>query len=118
MRDLILQLSKSSIYSTKPIDDERYQEEGTSKTKRVRCLLKQVDHDTAPHVLSALQQHKAETMSEQDQQSRDDNRVMISRLETIDADTAKGGSTTDSRNEQVDIFAASSTGFRVRNTTC
>lgn len=56
-------------------------------------------------------------MSKQDQQSRDDNRVMISRLETIDADTAKGGSTTDSQNEQVDIFAASSTGFRVRNTT-
>lgn len=36
------------------IDDERYQEEATSKTERVRCLLKQVDHDTAPHVLSAL----------------------------------------------------------------
>ncbi|MCG2921275.1 hypothetical protein KZ305_24475 [Escherichia coli] len=27
------------------IDDERYQKEGTSKAKRVRCLLKQVDRD-------------------------------------------------------------------------
>lgn len=27
------------------IDDKRYQEEGTSKAKRVRCLLKQTDRD-------------------------------------------------------------------------
>lgn len=29
------------------MDDERYQEEGASKTKRVRCLLKQVDREAA-----------------------------------------------------------------------
>lgn len=34
------------------IDDKRYQEEGTSKAKRVRCLLKQTDRETALRVLA------------------------------------------------------------------
>lgn len=36
------------------IDDECYKEEGTSKAKRVRCLLKQVDRETALRVLDTL----------------------------------------------------------------
>lgn len=47
------------------IDDERYQAEGTSKAKRVRCLLKQVDLETALRVLGALWQYKLESMPEQ-----------------------------------------------------
>lgn len=36
------------------IDDEQYKEDGTSKAKRVRCLLKKVDADTALHILDKL----------------------------------------------------------------
>ena len=36
------------------IDDEQYKEDGTSKAKRVRCLLKKVDADTALRVLDRL----------------------------------------------------------------
>lgn len=72
------------------IDDERYQEEGTSKAKRVRCLLKQVDRETALRVLAALWQYKTESMPEQAEQSRNDYLALISRLENTDADTAKG----------------------------
>ena len=52
------------------IDDKRYQEEGTSKAKRVRCLLKQTDRETALRVLGALWQYKTESMPEQAEQSR------------------------------------------------
>lgn len=72
------------------IDDERYQEEGTSKAKRVRCLLKQVDRETALRVLGALWQYKMESMPEQAEQSRNDYLVLISRLENADTETAKG----------------------------
>lgn len=40
------------------IDDECYKEEGTSKAKRVRCLLKQVDRETALRVLDTLWRYK------------------------------------------------------------
>lgn len=72
------------------IDDERYQEEGTSKAKRVRCLLKQVDRETALRVLTALWQHKTESMPKQAEQSRNDWLALISRLESADTDTARG----------------------------
>lgn len=72
------------------IDDERYQEEGTSKAKRVRCLLKQVDRETALRVLDALWRYKMETMPEQAEQSRNDWLALISRLNNADTDTAKG----------------------------
>ena len=72
------------------IDDERYQEEGTSKAKRVRCLLKQVDRETALRVLAALWQYKTESMPEQAELSRNDWIGLISRLENMDADTAGG----------------------------
>lgn len=72
------------------IDDERYQEEGTSKAKRVRGLLKQVDRETALRVLSALWQYKTESMPEQAEESRNDYLALISSLENTDADTAKG----------------------------
>ena len=36
------------------IDNEQYKEDGTSKAKRVRCLLKKVDADTALHILDKL----------------------------------------------------------------
>ena len=36
------------------IDDEQYKEDGTSKAKRVRCLLKKVDADTALRILDRL----------------------------------------------------------------
>ena len=36
------------------IDDEQYQEDGTSKAKRVRCLLKKVDADIALRILDKL----------------------------------------------------------------
>lgn len=72
------------------IDDERYQDEGTSKAKRVRCLLKQVDRETALRVLAALWQHKTEFMPEQAEQSRNDYLALISRLESADTDTARG----------------------------
>ncbi|HBQ7754191.1 TPA: DUF3644 domain-containing protein, partial [Klebsiella pneumoniae] len=54
------------------IDDECYKEEGTSKAKRVRCLLKQVDRETALRVLDTLWRYKMETMPEQAEQSRND----------------------------------------------
>lgn len=72
------------------IDDESYQKEGTSKAKRVRCLLKMVDRETALRVLGALWQYKMESMPEQAEQSRSDFLALISRLENADADTAKG----------------------------
>lgn len=72
------------------IDDERYQAEGTSKAKRVRCLLKQVDRETALRVLDALWRYKTETLPEQAEQSRNDWLTLISRLENTDADTARG----------------------------
>lgn len=72
------------------IDDERYQEDGTSKAKRVRCLLKQVDRETALRVLDALWRYKMESMPEQAEQSRNDWLALISRLENADADTAGG----------------------------
>ncbi len=72
------------------IDDERYQKEGTSKAKRVRCLLKQVDRETALRVLGALWQYKTESMPEQAEQSRNDYLALISRLENADTDEAKG----------------------------
>ncbi|EMM6471999.1 restriction endonuclease [Enterobacter ludwigii] len=72
------------------IDDERYQEEGTSKAKRVRCLLKKVDRETALRVLNALWKHKTESMPELAEQSRNDWLALISRLENTDADTATG----------------------------
>lgn len=72
------------------IDDERYQEEGTSKAKRVRCLLKKVDRETALRVLGALWQYKMESMPEQAEQSRNDYLALISRLENADTDAAKG----------------------------
>lgn len=72
------------------INDERYQEEGTSKAKRVRCLLKKMDRETALRVLDALWRYKMETMPEQAEQSRNDWLALISRLENTDADTAKG----------------------------
>ena len=72
------------------IDDECYQEEGTSKAKRVRCLLKQADRETALRVLGALWQYKTESMPEQAEQSRNDYLALISRLENADTDEAKG----------------------------
>lgn len=72
------------------IDDECYKEEGTSKAKRVRCLLKQVDRETALRVLDTLWRYKMETMPEQAEQSRNDWLALISRLKNTDADTAKG----------------------------
>ena len=72
------------------IDDERYQEEGTSKAKRVRCLLKQADRETALRVLGAVWQYKTESMPEQAEQSRNDYLALISRLENADTDEAKG----------------------------
>lgn len=72
------------------IDDEVYLEDGTSKAKRVRCLLKKSDRDTALRVLNALWQHKTESMPEKAEQSRNDYRALISRLENTDADTATG----------------------------
>lgn len=62
------------------IDDECYKEEGTSKAKRVRCLLKQVDRETALRVLDTLWRYKMETMPEQAEQSRNDWLALISRL--------------------------------------
>nr|ULG12100.1 restriction endonuclease [Serratia entomophila]ULG12386.1 restriction endonuclease [Serratia entomophila]ULG19603.1 restriction endonuclease [Serratia proteamaculans] len=72
------------------IDDERYQEEGTSKAKRVRSLLKQVDRETALRVLSTLWQYKTESLPDQAEQSRNDYLALLSRLENTDADTARG----------------------------
>ncbi|MDU3230030.1 MAG: DUF3644 domain-containing protein, partial [Citrobacter koseri] len=72
------------------IDDERYQEEGTSKAKRVRCLLKQTDRETALRVLGALWQYKTESMPGQAEQSRNDYLALISRLENAETDEAKG----------------------------
>ncbi|EMX2920741.1 DUF3644 domain-containing protein, partial [Escherichia coli] len=72
------------------IDDERYQEEGTSKAKRVRCLLKQADRETALRVLGAVWQYKTESMPEQAEQSRNDYLALISRLENAGTDEAKG----------------------------
>ncbi|MCF7236803.1 restriction endonuclease [Escherichia coli] len=72
------------------IDDKRYQEEGTSKAKRVRCLLKQTDRETALRVLGALWQYKTESMPEQAEQSRNDYLALISRLENADTNEAKG----------------------------
>lgn len=72
------------------IDDESYQKEGTSKAKRVRCLLKQVDRETALRVLGALWQYKMESMPGQAEKSRNDFLALISRVENADTDTAKG----------------------------
>ncbi|ELQ6023003.1 restriction endonuclease [Cronobacter turicensis] len=72
------------------IDDERYREEGTSKARRVRCLLKKVDRETALRVLNALWQHKTGSMPEQAEQSRNDWLALVSRLENTDAVTARG----------------------------
>ena len=65
------------------IDDECYKEEGTSKAKRVRCLLKQVDRETALRVLDTLWRYKMETMPEQAEQSRNDWLALISRLKKL-----------------------------------
>ncbi|XKX58754.1 hypothetical protein MYL26_20200 [Escherichia coli] len=54
------------------IDDERYQKEGTSKAKRVRCLLKQVDRETVCGFFGALWQYTTESMPEQAEQARND----------------------------------------------
>ncbi|MDQ4429079.1 DUF3644 domain-containing protein [Yokenella regensburgei] len=67
------------------IDDERFKKEGPSKTKRVRCLLKQVDRETVLRVLSALWQYKTKFMPEQAEQSSNDYS-----LENTDTDTANG----------------------------
>jgi hypothetical protein len=56
----------------------------------VRCLLKQVDLETALRVLDALWRYKTETLPEQAEQSRNDWLALISRLENTDADTARG----------------------------
>jgi len=72
------------------IDDERYQAEGKSKARRVRCLLKQVDRDTVLRVLAALWQHKMESTPEQAEQRRQDYHALISRLEKADAGAASG----------------------------
>ncbi|EAM4449097.1 DUF3644 domain-containing protein [Salmonella enterica subsp. enterica serovar Pomona] len=72
------------------IDDERYKEEGTSKARRVRCLLKQVDRETVLRFLDALWRYKMETMPEQAEQSRNDWLALISRLKNTDVDTARG----------------------------
>lgn len=72
------------------IDDECYQEEGTSKAKRVRCLLKKVDSETALRVLGALWQYITEPMPEQAEQNRNDYLALISRLENTGTDTARG----------------------------
>ncbi|WP_336983762.1 MULTISPECIES: restriction endonuclease [unclassified Cedecea] len=72
------------------IDDERYQTEGKSKARRVRCLLKQVDSDTVLRVLAALWQHKTESTPEQAELSRQDYHALISRLENADAGAARG----------------------------
>nr|WP_305853421.1 hypothetical protein [Cronobacter dublinensis] len=72
------------------IDDERYREEGTSKARRVRCLLKKVDRETALRVLNALWQLKTGSMPEQAEQSLNDWLARVSRLENTDAVTARG----------------------------
>lgn len=72
------------------IDDERYRDEGTSKARRVRSLLKQTDRETVLRILSALWKYKTESMPELAEQSRNDYLALISRLENADADTAKG----------------------------
>jgi hypothetical protein len=72
------------------IDGERYQEEGSSKAKRVRSLLKQVDSEIALRVLRALLQYKIESLPEQVYQSRNDYLALISWLENSEADAAKG----------------------------
>lgn len=41
------------------IFDEQYQEDGTSKAKRVRCLLRKVDVDTALEILDKLWSHRS-----------------------------------------------------------
>jgi len=40
------------------IDDEQYKEDGTSKAKRVRCLLQKVDADTVLRILDKLWLYK------------------------------------------------------------
>jgi len=72
------------------IDDERYQDDGTSKAKRVRSLLKQVDRATALRVLNALWDYKTQSIPELAETCSNDYLALILRLQSRDDEAAKG----------------------------
>lgn len=72
------------------IDDEQYRVEGNSKAKRVRCLLKKVDSDTALLVLNKLWSYKAAKNPEGYKNSLADFNFLIDSIQNTDASESAG----------------------------
>ncbi|KAA1192979.1 restriction endonuclease [Photorhabdus heterorhabditis] len=72
------------------INDEYYQENGGSKAKRVRCLLKKADRDTVLRVLGKLWEYKLRCHPDAANISRADYLTLITRLSGVGDDAASG----------------------------
>ncbi|HEI6739887.1 TPA: restriction endonuclease [Yersinia enterocolitica] len=72
------------------IDDERYCEDGSSKAKRVRCLLKKADRETVLQVLDKLWGYKVQFHPDNAEAAHHDYLLLISRLSESGDEAAAG----------------------------
>lgn len=72
------------------IDDEQYKEDGTSKAKRVRCLLKKVDADTALYVLDKLWLYRMSLDISDAAQDIAEYHALINSIKSLDKNLSTG----------------------------
>lgn len=72
------------------IDDEQYKEDGTSKAKRVRCLLKKVDADTALRILDKLWLYKMSIDPSGSTENLAEYQALIESIKTSDDNSSAG----------------------------
>ncbi len=72
------------------INHQEFLEDGPSKAKRVRCLLRKSDRPTVLRVLAALWQYKNEMQPESARASKDNYSALITRLENANNNEASG----------------------------
>ncbi|MQL47346.1 DUF3644 domain-containing protein [Photorhabdus khanii] len=72
------------------INDEHYQEDGTSKAKRVRCLLKKADRGIVLRILGKLWEYKLQRHPDAADASSADYLALIARLTGVSDKAASG----------------------------
>lgn len=72
------------------IDDEQYKEDGTSKAKRVRCLLKKVDADTALRILDKLWLYRMSLDASGATQDLAEYHALLTSIKSLDKNLSAG----------------------------
>lgn len=72
------------------IEDEIYKEDGDSKAKRVRCLMRISDRDTVIRVVNALWSYKQQTFPGSAQRDQSDFYNLVERLSAVNSQDAIG----------------------------